>query len=596
VVAGVLRPRFCEFWQKTGSGQTAARRGVAKVTANNYDCGVYERSLPEKERFEFCFFRSLRIRNALRSGGKGKMRSQKYGADKVVLLGLFIVALLTARLITVSRSAIVLSEPVELNYSGLSLSIPAGSGWQSEKQWRYQGNAFILSSFFNSGSGSVTALARCQYLLAAARTGPEILFEQKSRAVDGVIVKTGRTRAARPPLTIDWAHIKKPETLFDMFFGTVQLPNSRQLNIEVYQTTGDTDLTRQAFDRITESLRFKDNRLLEAGSEIIAEIKSKGIDSFLGGAPALAGNKQGRNREAFFLIKDSRNRAIGFSMDVLSCRFARLPDAIGDLGDSAAEGSQQAAALVDSGQEAQLNIEAIGLLYIRGRSAREQTIFFQSRNNLDEFAWKSEAGSSAGKSSLEVVLGKGGVMTVREYGPRPKEKNYRLSAAAIPEVLLDLAFSQLLERDDERIIVDVIEADGKIIPTLVSRIDVEDSAAAESDPVLQRGQNGGDEWQAEQKVAYVLKTEPLDGGGFSEQLYLDAQRRISKRLLRSPNAIKGVLEPLRQKGMYTLQRCSVEDMLEQFPERADYILAVSGGLSRRSPVLQRDGRMGARKQ
>jgi hypothetical protein len=554
---------------------------------NNYDYGVYERNLPEKERFAFCFFRGFRLWNALQSGGQGKMRSQKYGADKIVLLGLFIAALLTAWLITVSRSAIVLSEPIELNYSGLSLSMPAGNGWQSEKQWRYQGNAFILSSFFNSGSGSVTALARCQYLLAAARATPEMLFEEKTSAVDGVIAKTGRTQTGGPrsrfakafqngsPLTIDWAHIKKPKTPFDTLFGTVRLPNSRQLNIEVYQTTGDTDLTRRVFGRIAESLRFKNNRLLEAGSEIIAEIKSKGIDSFLGSPRASAGDKQGQNREAFFLIKDVRRRTIGFRMDVLSCRFARLPDAMRDFGDSAAESSQELVALVDSGQEAQLNIQAVGLLYIRGRSAREQTMFFQSRNNFDEFAWKSEASSSAGKRSVEMVLGEAGVMTVREYGPRPKERNYRLSAAAIPKVLLDLAFSQLLERDDERIIVDIIEADGKIIPTLVSRIDVEDPVAAESDPVLQRGQNGGGEMGTEQKVAYVLKMEPLDGGGFSEQLYLDAQRRISKRLLRSPKAIKGVWGPLRQKGMYTLQRCSVEDILRQFPERADYILAVS---------------------
>ncbi len=525
----------------------------------------------------FAFFRGFRLWDTPRSGVEDKMRFQKYGADKIVLLGLFIVALLAARLITVSRSAIVLSEPIELNYSGLSLSMPAGNGWQSEKQWRYQGNAFILSSFFNSGSGSVTALARCQYLLAATRATPDILLKEKTSAIGGVIAKTGQTRTGGPhsrfakefqnglPLTIDWAHIKKPETLFDVFFGTIRLPNNRQLNIEVYQTAGDTDLTRRVFERIAESLRFKDNQLLEAGSEIIAEIKSKGIESFLAPTVLLRKSKQwGQSREDFFLIKDAKGNSVGFTMEIL----------------------------IDSAPEAQLNIKGVSLLYIRGPFTREHAVFFQSRDNLDEFAWKSETSSSTGKSSVEVVLGKAGVMTVKEYGPRAKEKNYQLGAAAIPKVLLDLAFSQLLERDDERIIVDIIEADGEIIPTLVSRIDVEDPVAAESDPILQKDGEMG----TQEEVSYALKIEPLDGRGFSEHLYLNAQRRISKRLLRSPNAIKGVGGPLRQKGIYTLGRSSVEDVLRQFPERADYILVVSSELSRRDPILQRDSKMGTRKE
>jgi hypothetical protein len=218
----------------------------------------------------------------------------KYGADKIALLGLFVVALLTARFITTSRSAIVLSEPMELSYTGLSVSIPAGNGWQSERRWKYQKDSFILSSFFDSGAGNVIALARCRYLLAATKPPTNVLFEEKASVIGGVIVKTGQIRTGRGgshfaeglqngvPLIIDWVHIKKPETLFDMFFGTAQLPDSRQLNIEVYQTMGDTNLARWVFERITESLKFIDNQLLEAGSEIIAEIKIKGIASFLG--------------------------------------------------------------------------------------------------------------------------------------------------------------------------------------------------------------------------------------------------------------------------------------------------------------------------
>ena len=60
--------------------------------------------------------------------------AKKYWADKIAMSGLFIGAVLIARLIIVSRSAVVLSEPIKSNCAALSVSIPAGNGWQSEKQ------------------------------------------------------------------------------------------------------------------------------------------------------------------------------------------------------------------------------------------------------------------------------------------------------------------------------------------------------------------------------------------------------------------------------------------------------------------------------
>jgi len=88
--------------------------------------------------------------------------------------------------------------------------------------------------------------------------------------------------------------------------------------------------------------------------------------------------------------------------------------------------------------------------------------------------------------------------------------------------------------------VDIIEADGTITPVLVSKVEAE----------------GG---LVEEAAVYVLKMELLNGQGFSEQVYLDSQKRISKRLLR-------------QKSTYTLERTSAENILRQFPEHSDYIL------------------------
>ena len=182
---------------------------------------------------------------------------RKIGGDKIALLGLFIVALLIAHIIVVSKSALVLSEPIKLTQAGLSVSMPAGNGWKSEKQWKNHENSFSLSSGFALGPGRPTAWARCRYLLAAETTTPQMRFEQMASEVDGAIIKTDWMQI--DTLTIDWALIEKPQTPLSFIFGTAKLPNNHQLDIEVHQIMGDAEMAERTFKRIVKTLSFKDN-------------------------------------------------------------------------------------------------------------------------------------------------------------------------------------------------------------------------------------------------------------------------------------------------------------------------------------------------
>jgi len=181
----------------------------------------------------------------------------KIGGDKIALLGLFIVALLIARLIVASKSALVLSEPIELTHAGLSVSMPAGNGWKSEKQWKSHEKSFSVSSSFALGPGKPTAWARCRYLLAAEATTPQMRFEQRAFEVDGAIRKTDRMQI--DTLTIDWALIEKPQTPLSFIFGTAKLQNNHQLDIEVHQIMGDAEMAERTFKSIVKTLSFKDN-------------------------------------------------------------------------------------------------------------------------------------------------------------------------------------------------------------------------------------------------------------------------------------------------------------------------------------------------
>ena len=191
---------------------------------------------------------------------------RKIGGDKVALLGLFIIALLIARLIVASKSALVLSEPIKLAHAGLSVSMPAGNGWKTEKRWRYREDTFSLSSSFAIGSNRPTAWANCRYFLVAETATPQMRFEQKAFEVEGRIVKMDQTQT--DTLIFDWALIEKPQTPLGFIFGTAKLPHNRQLDIEVHQIMSDVGMAERTFKRIVKTLSFKDNQLLKVVCEI----------------------------------------------------------------------------------------------------------------------------------------------------------------------------------------------------------------------------------------------------------------------------------------------------------------------------------------
>jgi len=433
---------------------------------------------------------------------------RKPTVHKIALLGLFTLSLLTAYLIVVFKSGISYSDPIGLSQTGLSVSIPAGKAWQSDRQWQFRDNMFSLISLFPTGSERPTAWTNCSYLLSAEKNTPQMRFEQRASEINAEIEEINRTKAvskggSQNSPTIHWARIEKKEWNFTLFLATAELPDNRQIDIEAAQISGDGEIAKTVFEHIIENLIFDDNKLLNTGAEVVEEIKSRGLAGFL--------NNQ--NRQAFFLIKDASKSTVGFTMDVI----------------------------VETGTEAQPNIQAAGLYYIRTERSREQGTSFQCSNDLNEFVYKSEISHRMGRSGTETVLDGNGVITVRKFQDRPAENTYHLGPAAIPDVFLDQILMQMLENGISRIIVDIIDAGGNIIPTHIAAIEVTKDLTAGED------------------AAYAFMLELMDGRGFSEKIYLNNQKQIYLRLARQDN-------------IYILERAEVESIVDKFPEHAELIL------------------------
>ncbi len=424
----------------------------------------------------------------------GSYGTKKYSADKMAFLAILIVALLLAYFLTVLKSGISLSKPIPLDGSGLTVAIPVGNGWKSENQWRYHENAFAITSLFVPLKPNPTALAYCLYKLAPDTESVDARFEKRASVLDAEI--EGMGKITTDTLVFDWVHIKKQSPLYDAFFATAQLPNNRQLDIEVSQTTGDTALAERIFQDIIENLKFQDNQMLKSGTELLSNIKSSGLGSFL----------KKKNQQHSFLIKNEQKKTIGF----LTESFIKSP------------------------KKKTSQIQTTSFYYLRVKQATEQVTFFEGDDKFGQFTWKSETSSRRGRKGVELSLGETEKMSVKNFDISSEDKNYSLNPAAIPEILLDFVFWQMLQSSYEKIVIDIIQPDGTITPTLISKIET-------------------------QQTPYALKLQPLDGSGFLENIYFDNQMQISKAIFQ-------------QDAAYMLERTTKENIITQFPERAEYLL------------------------
>ncbi len=423
----------------------------------------------------------------------------RYVSDKLVFLGFLILGLIIARFLVGLRGQLLLSEPIKLNHTGLSISMPQGNAWQCDNEWKYEASSYILSSFFYPSSKNPTAIAECKYHLAAIEKEPEKIFEQAATDISASIVNREQTQVEN--LIIEWARLQKQDTLPVVFVATVELPYNRRLDIKVYQIAGEADWIKKVFTSIIESIQFEDNQLLKAGGEIVEELKNAGISQLLNDS----------NRQVHFFIKDHRKRIVGFSTE----------------------------AIFYSETKTRLGFQSAGMLYMRANPPKEQVSFFQCDNRFDEFEWKSEFSSIRGRKGVELAQSDTGIMNIKTFIGRTEEQKYHLGSAAVPDVFIDFAFADMLKRGDEKVVFDLIDAEGKIVPLLVKRI---------SEPLFPENETRG---------KYELSIELLDESNSQQTLFFDSQYRVYKRSL--------------IKEGITVEQTDIEKILNKFPERAEFI-------------------------
>lgn len=181
------------------------------------------------------------------------------GADKIALLGLFVLSILIAYGIVSIRSAVVFEYPIKLMDTGLSVSIPSGDGWQSRQRWLFEGDSFSLNSAFTADQSSPEVVLRFRYLLVVSDASSGEHFEQKLLVFGGELVETGQIETSS--FHINWGKVLQRGGTSGIYFGTVMLPDSHHLDVEVHYLSGDDDFAEQVFKGAVESIKFEGDEI-----------------------------------------------------------------------------------------------------------------------------------------------------------------------------------------------------------------------------------------------------------------------------------------------------------------------------------------------
>jgi len=433
---------------------------------------------------------------------------KKYGADKIFLLGLFVLSLLLAFWIISSRKSIVLSKPVEIPETGVSVRMPEGHGWGFEQVWGNNEDSLVLNSIYQPGSKSALIDANCIYRLASFReSGHQWLA---GLGVDVNEIEYGNIQIIDGQL--EWANIRDGENEAGMLAATMPLENGRWLDLEILYVGWEEQLAKDALNKIASSIVVEKNDLLEKGITAVNRIKATGLNEML----------SEHSEPDCYLIKDSNRRNVGYAVEAV------LKQVNGDSNET----------------------YAASFAYLTSPYLWESASMFKSHSNLSEYLWESQTerrrtaiirkGNLPIQGPTEIVrthttltAGEGGALTVNRLKNESVQFKTRLSDAAVPGAVGEAVYIEMINSGVEKLIVDVVFENGKVVPTVVTV-------------------------QKDEPVGYIVKMKYL-GSNDEEETHLDDNMRVTKKILR-------------QNIVLTLEPVETEELVRLFPERADFIL------------------------
>lgn len=401
---------------------------------------------------------------------------KRYSLTEIALLVIFMLGLVVAQILVKVRHRVILSAPIRLAGSGLSVYMPDSAGWEYESTWRYEtDNSMALVAEYRIRQ-SPRGLVQWRYDICSPATSAREILQQRIQRSDS---KSANIETIASPVPMEYTIVYPTgESDSPFYLGVASLDFGRHLELRVfvYQQL-DLSYAEDLFRALAAGIDYQPPKELQAGKEFMT--------SFWNAARADSLSIAQKNDQAF-LIKSAENRAVGYS-----CYHYSI------LGDNS---------------EAKLQIRA--RQYEHNLSLSDST--FWSDGGQKRFTWKTTIQHIGMGQPRNYTLVQEADGSINVNADSDKAVQFASDGLLLPELLLSECAATFLEHEQPRIVIDGIAATGFVVPTIMEKIDPTDASVRS------------------EQIAFVVKTDFLNSTNSFEELYFDKDRRFIGRFEQQP--------------------------------------------------------------
>lgn len=432
----------------------------------------------------------------------------KYSSSELALLGVFTLGLLMSFMLVSFRKRITLTEPIELPFGSVSVSIPQGNGWQGYTSWNYSQfhtNMYVLRSEFQSQNSKV--IVHWQYKLATGQTD----FDE---AVKQFGIETGTKSSAQGKIktgdySLLWAFMSDSNMAEGLYYAWAKLPGGRTVDL-IVSAAADPELAERVFKAVAASLSVTDDSRQIDGIKFVRQLKNRGVANLLK-------RETDNSFDRMYLIRKRGGNDVGEAEDAYS---GFVAERFGFSGNFSGAG-----------------INAESLFLISREKGRKGESSFKCDDNLNSFHWQNDQ-STEGRpmlASIEIAYSDGQMkwfnLNLSDYVSQ-KNNVFYPNESAWPEILLDSFAAQFLDSNSSELIIDIIVSNGRIVPAKVSMIDRQDAS------------------ETFDGAEYVVKFTLFDRSVNFQEVYFDRNKSIIGRVEKSTETFVLERTDLRQLYMH----------------------------------------------
>ncbi|MBN1787459.1 MAG: hypothetical protein JW806_03605 [Sedimentisphaerales bacterium] len=356
------------------------------------------------------------------------------GFDKIALLIMLIVGLLLAKIIVFSRGKFQLSEPIKLQGTGVTVSVPAGGGFiQDIKGFQYDDDEFRLTSALHITGNSAISITWRYFILPTDKTDME-RFQIQADGINGEIEKTGSEKFGQ--FLFNYARIFAAKNPILVLSGTTRLPDGRALSLEVMQKGFIADIAEKIFETTIASVNYTQDNPLEKGRQILSGFRQNSLADML----------QKKGEQNYYYIQNYTNKILGFTCDYASIR---------------------------NNDSEPNSLTAVSFYFFKPglNTVAEQTVF-NSNPDLKNFKWASLQKDSLTRRQIStgIELDNQNKLSISKGD---KIQNITFTTTMLPEIFLNVFIKNFLQSNYDSVMIDLVLSDGRIRPAVISRAELQ---------------------------------------------------------------------------------------------------------------------------